>query len=125
MDTLQRMVSDFHKKFGRPVETVPKIRNAQLRIRLIEEECKETLDAIRENDLVEAVDGLCDLIYVCMGAALEFGVDLEPLYAEVHETNMLKDGGPTRGDGKIMKPQGWKPPQILKLLKAQGYKNGK
>jgi predicted HAD superfamily Cof-like phosphohydrolase len=117
MDSMQRAVMEFHRKFGQPVSTgAPEIRRGVLRAALLAEEAKETIAAIAGNDLVEAIDGLCDTIYVCLGAALEFGVDLQPFFAEVHRTNMAKEGGATRADGKIMKPEGWTPPDIAGIL---------
>jgi hypothetical protein len=46
-------------------------------------------------------------------------VDLEPFFAEVHRTNMAKVGGPVRPDGKKLKPEGWQPPDIAGILRAQ------
>lgn len=110
-------VAEFHRKFGVPIYTGrPEIRRGALRRKLILEEANETADAIEAGDLPEAIDGLVDTIYVCLGAALEFGVDLAPFFAEVHRTNMAKEGGPTREDGKIMKPEGWKPPAIAQMI---------
>jgi predicted HAD superfamily Cof-like phosphohydrolase len=45
------------------------------------------------------------------------GIDLGPFFAEIHRTNMEKAGGPVRpSDGKILKPPGWKPPDIVGML---------
>ena len=119
MNKFQSQVIEFHEKFSQPIgHRLQGLQRHDLRAKLIEEEAKETADAIRRGDFTEAVDGLCDLIYVACGAATEFGVDLEPYFNEVHKTNMLKDGGPTRNDGKILKPKGWIPPQIAEMLKA-------
>lgn len=117
--TWQDMVREFNVKFGATVGKTPAIRDPDLRISLIEEEAKETVDAIRAGDLVAAVDGLCDLIYVAVGAAVAFGVELDPLFDEVHRTNMAKVGGATRADGKVLKPKGWQPPRIAELLAEQ------
>jgi predicted HAD superfamily Cof-like phosphohydrolase len=117
----QETVAEFHIKFGVPLHRIPGIRRPLLRASLIREESKEVTDAIDAGDIVETADGLCDLIYVCLGAALEFGIDLGPIFDEVHQTNMAKEGGPTRSDGKILKPEGWEPPQIRELLERQGY----
>lgn len=72
-------------------------------------------------DFPAAVDGLCDLMYVIVGAALRWGVDLGPLFAEVHRANMAKAGGPVREDGKRLKPPGWTPPDIEGELRKQGW----
>lgn len=117
MNDWQKMVRDFNVKFGATVGDTPAIRDPELRAALIEEEAKETIDAIRAGDLVEAIDGICDLIYVAVGAAVAWGVNLEPFMAEVHRSNMAKEGGATRPDGKVLKPSGWQPPQIAELIK--------
>ena len=67
-------------------------------------------------DLLETIDGLCDLIYVICGTAVAAGVDLDPHYAEVQKANMMKLLGPKRADGKQLKPEGWKPPDHAAVL---------
>jgi predicted HAD superfamily Cof-like phosphohydrolase len=112
----QQMVEDWHRAMGAPVGTTPAIRRPELRAELIWEEADETYTAIYGGDLVAAIDGLCDLLYVVYGTAVEFGVDLAPFFAEVHAANLRKAGGPVREDGKIGKPPGWTPPDIAGLL---------
>ncbi|NIQ95452.1 MAG: nucleoside triphosphate pyrophosphohydrolase family protein, partial [Desulfuromonadales bacterium] len=41
-------------------------------------------------------DALADLIYVAIGAAITYGIDLRPVWEEVHRTNMAKMGGGRR-----------------------------
>lgn len=112
---------EFHAAIGQVIGDTPAIREPQLREKLIYEEASETIVAIRRGDLVEAIDGICDLIYVAIGTAVAFGVDLEPIFAEVHRTNMAKVGGPVRADSKRMKPEGWLPPDVASFLIAQGW----
>lgn len=114
----QRDVLDFHRALDIPIGETPAIRRPELRAELIREEAAETVDAILRGDLVEAIDGLCDLLCVSYGAAIEFGVDLAPYWDEVHRTNMAKVGGPVRADGKRLKPDGWTPPDIAGILAA-------
>ena len=118
----QEMVRYFHKKFGVPIGKKPQLADVELRCSLIAEEAQETMDAARAGDLPGAVDGLCDLIYVALGAAVRWGVSLDELFTEVHEANMRKDGGGSRPDGKILKPNGWRPPDIEGLLRKQGWR---
>lgn len=123
MNEWQDMVRDFNIKFGATVGDTPAIRDPELRASLIEEEARETIDAIKAGDLVGAVDGVIDLIYVALGALVAWGVsDADPLFAEVHLTNMAKEGGPMRSDGKILKPDGWMPPRIAELLAEQPHR---
>jgi predicted HAD superfamily Cof-like phosphohydrolase len=49
-----------------------------------------------------------------------YGVDMDPIWAEVRRTNMAKTGGAKRADGKLLKPEGWEPPRIRECLEEQG-----
>ena len=113
---VQADVEAFHRALDIPVGDTPAIRRPELRAELIREEARETIEAILAGDLIEAIDGLCDLLCVVYGAAAEFGVNLAPFWDEVHRTNMAKQGGPVRDDGKRLKPEGWTPPDIQGVL---------
>lgn len=114
-------VHEFHEKFDVPMAVKPQLRNVGLRCSLIKEEARELMSAAMSGDLVGAVDGIVDLIYVCIGAALTWGVDLEDIWDEVHASNMRKEGGGNRPDGKVLKPEGWTPPDVAGELKKQGW----
>lgn len=114
----QQDVRDFHGALDVPIGDSPAIRRPELRAELIREEAEETIEAILRGDLVEALDGLCDVIVVVLGTAVEFGIDLQPFWDEVHRTNMAKVGGPVREDGKRLKPEGWQPPDIAGILES-------
>lgn len=121
MTTEQAMVAAFHRQFGL---TEPDGLDAasfpgELRVRLIQEEAEEFAEAVRDGDVVEMVDALCDLLYVTYGAAVSLGVDLQPFFEEVHASNMAKVDGYRREDGKWMKPAGWQPPDIAGLLASR------
>lgn len=118
---MQEMVREFHEAFGLTVGNMadPKIVDGDLRCDLLEEETEEFVCAVKLGDLPGAVDALCDVIYVALGAAVTFGVDLAPVFAEVHRSNMAKVGGPVREDGKKLKPEGWKPPDVAGLIQHQ------
>jgi len=70
-------------------------------------------------DLEQLADGLGDLDYVVEGTRLEFGINGGPIARAIHRANMQKVGGPKRSDGKVMKPEGWKPPDIAGELQKQ------
>ena len=118
MHRQQLDVRNFHRALDIPIGdfTNPQLSRHQLRADLIREEAGETIDAILSEDFVGAIDGLCDIIVVTYGAAVEWGVDLAPFWREVHRSNMAKVGGPTRADGKKLKPPGWTPPDIAGIL---------
>lgn len=92
---------------------------AALYRKLIEEEYEEYLRAEREEDDADAV---IDLIYVLIGYGISRGWPMARLWEEVQTANMTKVDPVTgrvrrRGDGKILKPEGWKPPDIARVLK--------
>lgn len=119
MHEVQRDVAKFHRTVvGIEDPSSPAIRRPALRAELIREEARETVEAIEAGDLIGAIDGMCDLLCVVYGTALEFGIDLAPFWNEVHRTNMAKAGGPVRADGKRLKPPGWTPPDIAGVLRG-------
>ena len=116
-------VKDFHIAFGQRVGEKPSFPNTSertLRMKLITEEFNELCDAEENNDLTEVADALADIIYIACGTAVSYGIPLDKVFAEVHRSNMAKlvDGKPIyREDGKVMKPEGWTPPDIEGVLK--------
>lgn len=120
-------ILEFHKELGHHVEPFPRIAPdhvQRLRRKLIREEvCKELLDGIDDNDLEKIADGAADGIVVILGTCISYGIDLRPIWDEVHKTNMAKKGGGKRADGKSLKPAGWQPPRIKELLQEQHRKD--
>lgn len=89
------MVADFHETFKHPIlpePSIPAEDRCNLRIALIAEELKELETAIRDRDIVEVADALCDIQYVLSGAILEFGLaeKFHELFEEVQRSNMSK-----------------------------------
>jgi len=121
MKRAQEQVEEFHRAMDSPNgdRAAPGFSRVELRMKLIRDEVKELFDAIALNDFVEAVDALADISYVVIGTAAEWGVDLAPIWDEVHRSNMAKKGGEKRADGKILKPPGWTPPDIAGVLARQ------
>ena len=90
-----------------------------LRRALLDEEFREYNDAEMQDDLVEIADALADMIYIICGTAVSYGIPLDKVFEEVHNSNMAKfvDGKVLRReDGKILKPDGWKPPDVKKIV---------
>ena len=121
--SVQDMVREFHNKFGILAPTqfkVPSRARMFARLNWIWEETDELNRAINDDDVVEILDALADIIYFCYGMAVEMNVELDPIIAEVQRTNLAKEGGNTRLDGKLVKPPGWCPPDIAGVLAKQG-----
>ena len=120
-------VAQFHTVFGHPISDKPEDiapERQQLRVELIREELEEFKDAVEAGDIVAIADALGDLEYVVNGAALEYGIDLPAVVAEIHRSNMTKlgpDGKPIyREDGKILKGEDYEPPNLEKVLWPTG-----
>ena len=114
----------FMTTFGQEVKTKPDLSSEKinnLRISLINEELEEFKQAIKNNDLKEAVDALTDILYVTYGAGHAFGVNLDKCFDEVQKSNMSKlgkDGKPIyNDDGKVMKGPNYFKPDLSKFIK--------
>jgi predicted HAD superfamily Cof-like phosphohydrolase len=81
------------------------------------DQLQETIDhAPVRVDLVSFADGLADLQYVTIGAALEFGIPHDRCWAEVCASNATKGDGTKRVDGKIGKGPSYRAPDIRSIL---------
>lgn len=123
----QRMVAEFHETFDIAVETVPRVPDEatrSLRVRLIQEEFGELQEALGQRDAAAVAKELADLLYVVYGTAVSCGIDMEPVFREVHRSNMSKVGGHKRADGKWVKPPTYSPARIEPILASQNGKEG-
>lgn len=133
-------------------DTTPRRLNTSLssfRIKFLEEELREYKDATAADDLPAAADALVDLVYVALGTAHMHGLPWPALFNEVQRANMTKMraadhifqvGGPdangpcatctrprnehsARGSSyDVVKPHGWRAPEIAEVLKRHGWK---
>ncbi len=73
-----------------------------------------------ERDVIEAADALADLVYVVYGMAIESGMNLDSVLAEVQASNLSKlmpDGSvKLREDGKVLKGPNFFQPNIARGL---------
>jgi predicted HAD superfamily Cof-like phosphohydrolase len=102
----------------------PSLDNYSMYLDLITEEYEELQLALATNDKVEQLDALVDILVVTMGAIRAAGWDGEGAWKEVMDTNFAKidpDTGKVRKreDGKVLKPEGWKAPQLSKFIDPQ------
>jgi len=96
----------------------------RLYVNLIKEEHTELIEAINNYDEVETLDALIDILVVSIGAIHSMGADGEGAWKEVMHTNFAKidkDTGKVRKreDGKVLKPLGWKAPELAQFLKKE------
>jgi predicted HAD superfamily Cof-like phosphohydrolase len=77
-----------------------------------------------KNDIeivADQADAMVDTWYYMLNAAAKNGIDLSKVFNAVHQANMDKKDKKTgkfikRDDGKILKPEGWKPANIVDVL---------
>jgi len=143
----QELVAQFHRTYSLPnrvadgVDATLDHARVDMRMRLIAEEFSELVGAVygpaartlvedgyqraaaaddRTRDLVETADALADLVYVIYGMALESGIDLDAVLAEVQASNLSKlmpDGTVLlRSDGKVLKGPDFFRPNVRRAL---------
>lgn len=142
-----KLVAQFHNTYSMPDrirdggEPTVDYERIHMRMSLIGEEFAELVGAVygkdarahvedafraatqmdnHERDVVESADALADLVYVIYGMALESGVDLDKVLAEVQASNLSKlmpDGSVLlREDGKVLKGPDFFPPNVARAL---------
>ncbi len=141
----QKLVQEFHSVYQMPDRLRDGLPSSldtdrlKMRMALIAEEVSELYAAVYgvaageqvakateqapddgNRDLVETADALADLVYVVYGMALELGIDLDTVLAEVQSSNLSKlmpDGSVRRReDGKILKGPNFKEPDIAAVI---------
>lgn len=117
--TYEDLVLEFHKIYGLPIGEKPELPTEEvrdMRRSLIFEELIEYIDAEDSNDIVAIADALADLVYVCIGACITYGIPFDAVFNEVQRSNMSKlgrDGKPIyREDGKVLKGPDFYEPDI-------------
>ena len=148
---LSQQVREFHQAMGQGIRETPGLPSEgvlRLRALLVLEEAFEFAEAIFRRDgetplslrhvyeqtvflcknlpivapdFPSMVDALADTDYVVEGSRLALGVDGGPVADEVHRANMAKATGPVSLEGKRLKPPGWRAPDIVGVLHAQGW----
>lgn len=148
-------VADFMNKAGQEVPNKviePSTEVRELRAKLILEEALETIKALgfdveidsdspahvnikkccfqpwHNFNLVEVIDGCCDIKVVTTGTLIACGVPDEYAQILVDKSNLQKfgPGGRRREDGKWLKPDDWKAPDWDKfLMELTAEQNGK
>ena len=98
------------------------VENVLLYYDLIKEEYAEFLEAVTDEDNVEQLDACMDMIWVILGYCHMKGWNVHGAWNEVATSNLWKIDAKTgkvnkREDGKVLKPEGWTPPQLEQFTK--------
>lgn len=120
MRTVFKDVETFMKAAGQTVDEQNE-EQAKLYEKLITEEYIEFRDAIADRNKTEQLDACFDLIWVAIGYMKSMGWDCEASWFEGAASNLSKidqDTGKVlkRADGKVLKPEGWMPPNFRKFI---------
>jgi predicted HAD superfamily Cof-like phosphohydrolase len=118
-------VTVFLKAVGQEIPSFPQQTvsdQAQLYKKLIKEEYEEFWEAEAVSDDVEEIDACFDMMWVIIGYMKSRGWDCENIWDEGAKSNLSKIDPVSgkvirREDGKILKPEGWKPPDFTKFAK--------
>jgi predicted HAD superfamily Cof-like phosphohydrolase len=110
--------------------TVEEPENAKLEmIKMIIDSKNIQKETGEEKELIASqADALVDNLVYCYNASAKKGVNLSSIFKIVHQANMNKRDPTTgkflrREDGKIIKPNGWKAPDITAEIERQ-FKEG-
>ena len=105
-----------------PSQPIGATTQSDLYKKLIDEEYQEFLEAFYTKDTAEELDACFDMIWVIVGYMKSRGWDCEHAWDEGAKSNLSKIDPATglvrrREDGKILKPEGWTPPDFSKFVK--------
>jgi predicted HAD superfamily Cof-like phosphohydrolase len=111
--------------FATACDQPPSESNYNMYLSLIDEEYGELVEAVKAENRVEQLDALIDILVVTLGAIRAGNFEGEGAWKEVMATNFAKidpDTGKVRKreDGKVLKPQGWRAPQLEQFVGKDG-----
>lgn len=126
----QTDVAAFCTEFGVPILGRPAVPEDKLntpgmmgtldnRKKMLDEEAGELKAAMEERDPAHVAKEVADVIFVALGIASAYGVNVRPVWELVQASNLAKRGGRIREDGKILKPEGWVAPDIQTEIERQ------
>ena len=123
MSRLFKDVEKFLLAVGQEVPshvTLVETPQANLYKKLIKEEFEEFWEAEAASDEVEKIDACFDMMWVIIGYMKSKGWDCEGIWNEGSDSNLAKIDPTTgkvikRDDGKILKPEGWQPPNFTRF----------
>ena len=97
------------------------VPQSSLYMKLIGEEFSELLTAKNQNNDAEIADACFDLMWVVVGYMLSRGWDVNKIWDEGALSNLRKIDPETRKvlkreDGKVLKPEGWQPPNFSQYV---------
>lgn len=121
--TQYHKVKQFHEIYDCNIGSHPVFPSddeRELRKNLLKEEFDEYLKAEEDSDLVEVADALGDMLYIIYGTAVSYGLPINDIFDEIHNSNLSKldeNGLPIRReDGKILKGPNYFRPNVAGVI---------
>lgn len=121
---LIKMMLDEIMELGATVAGPEEVKSNMIKMITESKDLPEIREVSREELIAEQADALIDCYYYSLNAAAKKGVNLSKVFEIVHQANMDKRDPETgkflkREDGKIIKPVGWKEPNIVEEIIRQ------
>lgn len=128
VDQVRKMYQAFGMHEGEQTEMLP-VAEMEFCLQAIAEEFQELSDAYVKQDIAGIADALVDVSIFVLGTSIRMGLPWEALFNEVMQANMKKE----LGEGSkarslagykidLVKPKNWKAPNIIKVLRDNGWK---
>lgn len=130
---IRLMVEELLGKIEPPVEHIRDEDDHRYMRLLVQNKSDELIACMIKGDLVGVADGLADVLYVVIGTAVAYGIDIQEVFDEVHRSNLSKtvwDEEQRRYTiekdefGKGIKPPTYSPADIKPIIDRQ-IANGK
>jgi predicted HAD superfamily Cof-like phosphohydrolase len=125
---LIKMMLDEIMELGATVSEPHEVKFKMIKMITDSKDLSQITEVSKEELIGEQGDALVDSYYYSLNAAAKKGINLSKIFEVVHKANMNKRDPTTgkflkREDGKIIKPIGWKEPDITGEIKRQ-FKEG-
>ena len=122
MNRSQINVRDFYKTYNYfmrdfPSCDLPSVVSDSV-LKAIEEKREQLEDAIGFAEISDIALAIGELLYVSYAAAVSFGIDIEPIFAEVHRSKMTRKGGRLVGN-KWVDSINSSPPHVESIITNQ------
>ena len=130
---IRLMVEELLGKIELPVEAIRDEDDNRYTRLLIKNKSDELIASMLKGDLVGVADGLSDVLYVVIGTAVAYGIDIQEVFDEVHRSNLSKTIWNEEQQrytiekdefGKGIKPPTYSPAAIEPIIERQ-IENGK
>lgn len=125
---IRLMVEELLGKIAAPVEAIRDEDDHRYTRLLIQNKSDELIASMIAGDLVGIADGLADVLYVVIGTAVAYGIDIQEVFDEVHRSNLSKTVWSEEEQrwfiekdefGKGIKPPTYSPADIKSIIDRQ------